>query len=283
MKKKFSEEELNNYPFFLSCKNCYNSPEVILKDDTYIIISCPNCNIIKNENIENISNYSSEWITNELNHFCDSNHYPKLPSSSFCRTCNYFFCKECLKNHNKKHNILYIKDLKINFCNSHDKPYSYFCVEKNCEICETCKYVNKNNHCLPNNQKKYGGFLDLNEFELFLEKAELIKKKKYLIISKMVTIFQNALTEDRESYELLKNIISDIIKEFYKDLKTEQNLVFFAKTLFVTIKKMNNYNDLKVKQYLQILEVISQLFTSKEVEKFQKFIDNKIYIYIKHI
>ena len=285
MKKKFSEVELNNYPFFLSCTYCYNSPEIILKDDKYIIINCPNCNIIRNENLENISNYSSEWITNKLNHFCDLNHNAKTPSSFFCRTCNNFFCTKCLKYHNQKHNkdLLYIKDLKLNFCNSHNKPYSYFCVEKNCEICVICKNVNKKNNFIPTNQKKYGGYLDLNEFELFLEKAELIKKKKYLIISKMVTIFQNALTEDRESYELLKNIISDIIKEFYKDLKIEQNLIFFAKTLFVTIKKINNYNDFRVKQYTQILEVISQLFTSKEVEKFQKFIDNKIYIYKVYI
>ena len=68
--------------------------------------------------------------------------------------------------------------------------------------------------------------LDLNNFEIFLERAEKIKLEKYLIISKTVTIFQNIYNEDRESYNLLKNTISDIIEEFYKDLKIEQNLIF---------------------------------------------------------
>ena len=66
---KHINKVLNNSPFFLNCKKCYNAPEVILKDNKYIIVSCPNCNIIKNENLDNLSNYTSKWITNEINNF----------------------------------------------------------------------------------------------------------------------------------------------------------------------------------------------------------------------
>ena len=118
----------------MSCNNCYNAPEIILKDNEYIILTCPNCNIIKNENLENISNYSSEWITNETNNFYSSK-YAKEIHSSF----NY-------------------------------------------------------NDLINNNENSF----DLNNFEIFLERAEKIKLEKYSIINKTVTIFQNISNEDKE-------------------------------------------------------------------------------------
>lgn len=280
---KYINKVLNNSPFFLNCKNCYNAPEVILKDNKYIILSCPNCNIIENENLDNLSNYTSKWITNEINNLCNFNHNEKIISSLYCRECNKFFCENCRKNHsniNYKHNIIKIKDLKIGFCNQHNNIFSYYCNNCKFEMCGICK-----NYHGDKNKIKIGGsdYINMNKFEIFLIKAEETKKEKYLIISKTKTLLENIFTEDRESYILLKNIISDIIEEFYKDLKIEQSLIFFAQVLLTTIKKINNYNDFRVKQYKQILEVIYELFDSNEVEKFNKFINTKKYIYKSYV
>ena len=285
---KFSTIELKKFPFFLSCKKCYNVPEVILKDNKYIIITCPNCNIIDNENLENISNYSSKWISNEISNFCDcdSKHKEKIPSFIYCRECNIFLCQKCLKYHNEKnnnHDLVKLKDLKIGFCNQHNKKFLYYCNNCNSELCEMCKTVHNNHNLEKIKKKNYDGFLDLNKFESFLVKAEKIKREKYSIISESKTILENIFTEDKESQKLLNNTISDIIKEFYNDLKIEQNLIFFAKILFVTIKKFNKYDDFRVKQYKKILDVISQFFEPNEVQKFKNFIDKKKYIYKVYI
>ena len=282
--KKFSLIELKNFPFFLSCKKCYNAPEILLKDNIYIIITCPNCNIIENENLENISNYSSKWLINEISNFCNSKHEEEILSVIYCRDCNLFFCNECLILHNKRninHDLVKNKDLKIGFCNHHNKKYSYYCNNCSVEFCKNCAASHAKENYIKN--KTNNQYLDLNKFEIFLEGAEKIKKEKYLIISRIKTILESIFTEDREAYLLLNNTISDIIKEFYKDLKIEQNLIFFAKILFFTIKKINNYDDFRTKQYIQIIEVISNFFIPKEVNNFKNFINKKLYIYKAYI
>ena len=63
---KFRLIELNDNPFYLVCKKCYTSPDIKLKDNETIIISCSKCNINVNERIENIVNYSSKYASNAI-------------------------------------------------------------------------------------------------------------------------------------------------------------------------------------------------------------------------
>ena len=261
------------------CKNCYDIPEIILKDNTYIIVTCQNCNITKDETLDNISNYSSEWITNEIIAFCNSKHKEKVSSIAFCRECNIFLCANCSIIHDKNmkyHKLVKPKDLKIGFCNKHNEIFSYYCNNCNSEICRQCQNIH-NTHNL--GKLKDFGILNIYEFERFLEKTKIIKKEKYLIISQIKTILDNTFTKDKQSTKLLNSIIYDIVNDFYKDLKIEENLIFFAKILFVTIKKLNKWEDFRVKQYKQILEIINKLFDKEEMEKFNNSINEKIYVY----
>ena len=85
-----------------------------------MIITCKNCGIHDEENIENIVNYSSKWVTNEIiiTKSCLEKHLqkekesliieknkakeiPKL-SYKYCKTCNLFLCEECLIEHSKE-------------------------------------------------------------------------------------------------------------------------------------------------------------------------------------
>ena len=97
---------MNEYPFYLICKNCYNTPEIELKDyNETILISCSECNINDNETIENIVNYSSKWVSNAIK-YCDTKHEEKIPSNIYCKTHNIFLCQDCFLTH-KKNNIYY--------------------------------------------------------------------------------------------------------------------------------------------------------------------------------
>ena len=75
---KFNGIEYNEYQFYLKCKNCCYPPELIIKEDNKNIdIYCNKCNIYENEKIENICNYSSEWITNYIEISCNKKHKHK--------------------------------------------------------------------------------------------------------------------------------------------------------------------------------------------------------------
>ena len=113
---KFRLIELNEYPYYLICKKCYTSPDIELKDNETIIISCSKCNINVSERIENIVNYSSKYVSNAIK-FCDSKHEEITPSNIYCKTHNLFLCQDCFNNHK---NEIPIGDdiIKIYFQNS---------------------------------------------------------------------------------------------------------------------------------------------------------------------
>jgi hypothetical protein len=95
---KFRLIESNEYPFYLICQKCYNSPLIELKDNENVLISCWKCNITVNERIENIVNYSSKYVSNAIK-FCSSKHEEITPSNIYCKTHNLFLCQNCFNNH----------------------------------------------------------------------------------------------------------------------------------------------------------------------------------------
>ena len=107
---------MNEYPYYLICKKCYTNPDIKLKDNEDIIISCSKCNINVNERIENIVNYSSKYVSNAIK-FCSSKHEEIIPSNIYCKTHNLFLCQDCFNNHK---NEVPIGDdiIKIYFQNS---------------------------------------------------------------------------------------------------------------------------------------------------------------------
>jgi serine/threonine protein kinase len=90
---RFKLIEYFEHPFYLKCKKCNTPPEIILKDNDNIIISCYFCGIYENETIENVVNYSSKWVTNEIMAIPCSTKHPKNDS--------LFIEKEKKRNYNK--------------------------------------------------------------------------------------------------------------------------------------------------------------------------------------
>ena len=89
---------MNEFPFYFSCLNCKEIPEVILSDNENLFIFFNNCKISNTEKIKNVVNYSSKWISNEIIKFCTTKHKKKILSNIFCKTCKLFLCNECLVN-----------------------------------------------------------------------------------------------------------------------------------------------------------------------------------------
>lgn len=276
----FSLNEINKKPFFLSCKNCHNSPNVFIKNNNDLIIECINCSVKKEENISNIFNCSSEWMTNKIIRFCTLEHASTVISKIYCKTCNLFLCQECLDLHRKdnclSHEYNDIDKLKLDFCNYHQSPIFYYCQECDIEFCQKC-LVNHYRHkflefgVISNDDKLFNEIINLKSFQKFLENSKNIQKDKYNFTYEIVTCMQNLITDNQESINLLNEIILEILRLFCKDLKIVQNLIFLSKILFFTIKQNLKKNPL-VENYRIALSYINKYFQNDEIEKYKKSI-----------
>lgn len=99
---KFRTIEINEYheyPFYLFCPKCGNSPPIkLIKLNEIISMSCFKCNINMNERFENIVNYSSKLVTKDIKLY-DLEHKEKISANIYCKNHNLFLCKDCLKLH----------------------------------------------------------------------------------------------------------------------------------------------------------------------------------------
>lgn len=297
---RFKLIELFEHPFYLICKKCNTPPEIILSDNENIIISCNICGIYENERIENIVNYSSKWVTNEIMAIpCSTKHSGNdsiflekkkkkdiIKSCKYCRTCNLFLCEECLKEHEKNgettHEIIELKNLKHNCCNIHSEIIMSYCHNCQQNICYKCLPEHKSHYIEKIEIVNKSRVEDLKKFEKFIENTETIKNNKYIKLNQNILWLQNFSQRDKESKEELNNTLSKLLKIFYDDLKKEINLVEFAKILFssnqLLEEKKNNDNIIKV--YNKLLEVINKCFDTGKVEQFNDILSKEKYKYI---
>ena len=274
--KRFNEIEIDETPFYFSCKKCKKVPNIFLSDDKNLFIYCEECGKKANEKIENIVNYNSEWITNEIIKFCNTKHEDKILSVIFCKTCNLFLCEECLNQHkenNESHEFIELNKLKINFCNFHNKKLTQFCFDCNEEICKKC--LNKHKEHKTKKIEKNIENKNLEKFNNFLEKIENSINNKYQILKKNIIELQNLKINDEESKEQLNIIIQKNLDFFYKDLKIGQNLLFLSKILFISSEKIKEFSEIRKKQNEMIIENILNYFDEKNLEKFKMFINKE--------
>ena len=269
--ERFNEIEMKEIPFYFLCKKCKKIPNIFLKDYQNLIINCENCGKKTNEKIENVVNYNSKWISNEIIKFCSIKHEKKILSIIFCKTCNLFLCEDCLNEHKKNdsnHNLIELNKLKLNFCNFHNENLTNFCFNCNEEICEECL---KNEHNKHKTQKIENAIKNKNleNFNKFLEIAENSLKNKYEYLNKNIVNLQN---NDEDSKEKINRITQNIFEYFFDNLKIEQNLLFLAKILFISSEKIKEFtNDIK-KQYDNFIKNIQDYFENKILFNFEQFI-----------
>lgn len=217
---KFNLIEFHEYQFYLKCKQCNYPPEIIMNDNKNVIISCNKCNLYENEKIENICNYSSDWVANYIEISCSKRHKQKnlisntnnlkyiidlvrsfffekakiehIPSCKFCKTCNNFLCEECFINHQKKksHEFIELNNIKLNYCYKHNQKYTYYCHKCDLNICDIC-LKQHNKHNIENIQQIVNKAQNRSSFEKFIETSEDMKNNKYMDLNKNIIYLQN--------------------------------------------------------------------------------------------
>ena len=276
---RFNSIEMNEFPFYFSCLNCKEIPEVILSDNENLFIFCNNCKISNTEKIKNVVNYSSKWISNNIIKFCTTKHKKKILSNIFCKTCKLFLCNECLDQHkinNENHEFIELNKLKINFCYFHNKNSNKFCFDCNEEICEEC-LKEHNKHKI---EKIIIDNKNLENFKNFLENAEISKKNKYMFLKEIIIKLEDL--NKNESKKELNDIIEKMIEIFYNDLKIAQNLIFFSKILFISCEKIKVFSDIRKKQFDTLIKIINKYFEYENFENFQNIINNEKYKFLNY-
>ena len=273
----FSTVELNERYYFFSCYKCHNIPSILLKNNNSLIIECNNCGIKQVEKIRNISNYSTEWISNEVYKSCVLNHEEKRTPLFFCKLCNLNLCEECSKLHNKNHELENLKDFNISFCSYHSIKMIYFCQDCDIEFCDKCINSHKNHNYIKldgtNKDKINGGLMNLNMFENFLINTKEVQRIKLNFINETLINLKNYKGKE-ENKQFLFDTESKILKIFYEDFETQLNLIFLSKILFATyrlsIKLENNIDN--IKNYKTIMSIINNSFKNDEIDKFKSSI-----------
>ena len=269
--------ELKENYYFFSCKKCRNIPFILLKDKETLYIECINCGIQKHEKIDKISNYSSEWISNEIYKSCVLNHEQKIPPLAFCKICNLNLCEICLKVHNKNHEFTFLDDFNISFCIYHNIKTVYFCQDCDQEYCDKCIDFHKKHNYIKlegtNLDKISGGIMNLYIFEKFLRNSKEIQRIKYNFVNETLIDLKNFKGEEKNK-QILFDSESEILQIFYNDLKTQQNMIFLSKILFVTFrvskKFEKNINNIKI--FENIINIIQSSFNDEEIDKFKSSI-----------
>ena len=203
----------------------------------------------------------------------------KIKYVIFCKTCNLFLCEECLNQHkenNESHEFIELNKLKINFCYFHNKNSNKFCFDCNEEICEEC-VKEHNKHKI---EKIIIDNKNLENFKNFLENAEISKKNKYMFLKEIIIKLENL--NKNESKKELNNIIEKMIEIFYNDLKIAQNLIFFAKILFISCEKIKVFSDIRKKQFDTLIKIINKYFENENFENFQNIINNEKYKFLNY-
>ena len=279
-KKENTENMDNKNNYFLSCKNCQEIPEIILKDNKRILLKCIKCGKIENEKIENICNYISKWIQKSI--ILCSNHKEKNPSDNYCKKCNLFLCKNCLLIHDKSHDIQEIK--KIDFksiCNHQNQNILYNCYDCNLKICNNCLNIHKFHEFqkLDDNEKDLINDLSkvLTNIKIKAENTKKIKNKKNKIL---LELLENKKDENLNNNEFII-IKSNINKKIKNDLIFDNNLLILSEIIFNTFRKIKiNLLDKKYIKYKTIFKIIIDYLSDEQIRKYNQefYLPNKKYL-----
>ena len=213
---QFKKVEINTNKYYLSCYQCHNVPNVLLKNNENILMLCNHCNKKENENIKNIANFSSKWVK-KMFYYCTAHREKiKTDSEKYCKTCDLFLCRFCHMFHKQKrgkHEIVDLKEADSYFCDEHLQKLNFYCNECKYEICSQCKDIYHKNHniqLLENNCNKED-ILNVVNFNNFLENAEKAKKSKCQIVEKNIEAIKQIHTDDENSKNKLNENIKSII------------------------------------------------------------------------
>jgi surface protein len=196
--------------YYFTCKNCKNTPEVIIKDNQTVLLKCNSCNIFENEKIEKIRNFQSPWLAKMSLKPC--NKHGEAEAVKYCAKCSLYLCPECLTEHdqnNKGHPLTDVANMVYNMCGNHSKEFSHFCIDCRKEICTKCQAEHKKHKMKISSELYMQDIIDNEE-----EKKEKEKDQK-----PGDTKSKNSKNEKKSDNEK-KDDTDEVI--WYGDIKTDE-------------------------------------------------------------
>ena len=259
---------INDCKYYLSCYECKRVPNIIFKDNENIILTCDNCDICENEEIQNIVSNSSKWI-NKIIYYCPSHkNNEKKIAIKYCKSCDLLLCKSCISSHpkNEEHKLIdNIKNLDIDICEEHNKKISLFCKNCNSEICKLCEDNHKGHEIIFINQKNIGedDIFNLNAFNNFLEGADKFNIFKRKMVEDAFREIKDIKSDDKLK---LNKVISIINKLLQNDLEEKKKFIDLSKILYTSYKKIKENKESIFDNYKNVLNIIKKFFEPKEIK-----------------
>ena len=231
----------NNYTF--QCINCKKFPQIILKDNKNILIICDNCKIIEKEKLENLSNNTSKWITN------NDKEKQIIPCSSFEHNCeelnNFSFIFNSQNNLDIDHNS---RDFNIDIKISSEDIFKIGECDYDMKIIKVIKRI--------------------------LKKEEYIRISYYEIIKNNLNEIINLKRTDNEFKTVYNLIFTKIIERFSSELKQNRNLFNFLKLLFYAFIKINDYKNDTIVKNIKNIKIVENYLHLNNIQIFKNYINS---------
>ena len=278
----FDDDEYFHYSFIISKYFTKNSQENLIRcehcflfsyiknikfDNNLILIysSCRNNHEKKYDLIEYLNKFKENKMENVLCKY-DENKF-NIDNFIYCPECRLYFCHNCQKHHDKNennfnHHLIYAKYMDF-YCFDHIKPFKYFCLSCEKNICLDCKGHNEHNiidfkdYKIDNINEYIIKFeqneLNLNKIESYLTRKssnilnyfKVYKSKIYYLndlLKNILLTYQFEKNSNNMNFELLYNLI--FVLNNNKDLTYNQNSLDLIKSKDDFIKynsDLNNY------------------------------------------
>ena len=250
-----------NYSKIYRCSKCLKIPKIKINEiNNTINVKCMH----ENKNEQELFKLN-EFIDSQNKipiqcFFCKNGNINHLNSFDYCNNCAKLFCKKCDNMHkiskeceDKKRDILPFYLLE-SFCNVHEAPTKYYCVDCKRYVCDICFVKDHQNH----NFK----FYDKDSVDLLIkENRKLIEKSKlyykylesyfYDLINSIKNKFNELMDLKKKKLDIKENIVKNL--ELYKN---NFNLIESVAELQYEEEKLNSLKysaNLKWKDKLDII------------------------------
>lgn len=204
----------NQIPF---CSQCKRFPLYLLNKEnpSEVYEICPSCNIKNNTRnkrtsipIKNLINYIELEGKEFPEYKCETEGHQNNEAIVFCRTCEYWLCKQCYIIHkNDSHKLDPNKNHVSEKCSKHKNDFEQYCSDCNLNLCKEC--------LSEHNGHKVIEFKDNMNIKLFQDQRVLVRNhvgQTGKIFNRFIEIIDKYKKDIESAYNKTKEINDKILK-----------------------------------------------------------------------
>ena len=252
-----------NYSKIYRCSKCWKMPKIEINEiNNSIIMKC----IHKNENEKQI--YKINKFLEAQNkipeitqcNFCKGGNYNHANNFDYCYICQKIYCKKCENNHkNSKECDKTKKDVTPfyyldSFCNLHETPTKFYCLNCNKYTCETCFEKEHRKHNFKFYDKDYVEKL-IKDNKKLVESTKICYEYLEAYFNDLMKSLRNKFNElmdlKKKKLDIKENLIKEL--ELYKNNINLTESVAGLKFEDIKLKSINYSTNLNWKNKLDII------------------------------